>query len=37
MKHVVVLAGVAFNAESGFSTFRDNNDLWPKVNAEELD
>lgn len=36
MKHLVVLAGAGISAESGLSTFRDNNGLWTKVNAEEL-
>ncbi len=36
MKHIVVLTGAGISAESGLSTFRDNNGLWTKVNAEEL-
>lgn len=36
MKHVVVLTGAGISAESGLSTFRDNNGLWTKVNVEEL-
>lgn len=36
MKHLVVLTGAGISAESGLSTFRDNNGLWTKVNAEEL-
>lgn len=36
MKKVIVLAGAGISAESGLSTFRDNNGLWTKVNAEEL-
>lgn len=36
MKKVVVLTGAGISAESGLSTFRDNNGLWTKVNAEEL-
>lgn len=36
MKHFVVLTGAGISAESGLSTFRDNNGLWTKVNAEEL-
>lgn len=36
MKHIVVLTGAGISAESGLSTFRDNNGLWSKVNAEEL-
>ena len=36
MKHLVVLSGAGISAESGLSTFRDNNGLWTKVNAEEL-
>lgn len=36
MKHIVALTGAGISAESGLSTFRDNNGLWTKVNAEEL-
>ena len=36
MKHIVVLTGAGISAESGLSTFRDNDGLWKKVNAEEL-
>lgn len=36
MKHLVVLTGAGISAESGLSTFRDNNGLWTKVNVEEL-
>lgn len=36
MKHIVILTGAGISAESGLSTFRDNNGLWTKVNAEEL-
>ena len=36
MRHIVVLTGAGISAESGLSTFRDNNGLWTKVNAEEL-
>lgn len=36
MKHLVVLTGAGISVESGLSTFRDNNGLWTKVNAEEL-
>lgn len=36
MKHIVVLTGAGISAESGLSTFRDNNGMWTKVNAEEL-
>ncbi|MCR5679319.1 MAG: NAD-dependent protein deacylase [Prevotella sp.] len=36
MKHIVVLTGAGISAESGLSTFRDNNGLWTEVNAEEL-
>ena len=36
MKHIVVLTGAGINAESGLSTFRDNNGAWTKVNLEEL-
>ena len=36
MKNIVVLTGAGISAESGLSTFRDNNGLWTKVNAEEL-
>lgn len=36
MKHIVVLTGAGISAESGLSTFRDNNGLWTKVNAAEL-
>lgn len=36
MKHLVVLTGAGVSAESRLSTFRDNNGLWTKVNAEEL-
>jgi NAD-dependent deacetylase len=36
MRHLVVLTGAGISAESGLSTFRDNNGLWTKVNAEEL-
>ena len=36
VKHLVVLTGAGVSAESRLSTFRDNNGLWTKVNAEEL-
>lgn len=36
MKHIVILTGAGISAESGLSTFRDNNGLWTKVNAQEL-
>lgn len=36
MKHIVVLTGAGISAESGLSTFRDDDELWTKVNAEEL-
>lgn len=36
MKHIVVLTGAGISAESGLSTFRDDDGLWTKVNAEEL-
>ena len=36
MIHIVVLTGAGISAESGLSTFRDNNGMWTKVNAEEL-
>ena len=36
MKHIVVLTGAGISAESGLSTFRDNNGLWTKVNVEDL-
>ena len=36
MKHLVFLTGAGISAESGLSTFRDNNGMWTKVDAMEL-
>lgn len=36
MKHLVILTGAGISAESGLSTFRDNNGLWKNYNAMEL-
>jgi len=36
MKRIVVLTGAGISAESGISTFRDNNGLWKKYMFEEL-
>jgi NAD-dependent deacetylase len=36
MKKIVVLSGAGISAESGISTFRDNNGLWEKYNVEDV-
>jgi len=36
MKKLVVLTGAGMSAESGISTFRDNNGLWNKYRIEEV-
>ncbi|MBP5307097.1 MAG: NAD-dependent deacylase [Paludibacteraceae bacterium] len=36
MKRLVVLTGAGMSAESGFSTFRDNDGLWEKYNIEDV-
>ncbi len=36
MKHLVILTGAGISAESGLSTFRDNNGLWQNYDAMEL-
>ena len=36
MKHLVVLTGAGISAESGLSTFRDNNGLWQQYDVMEL-
>ena len=36
MKHLVVLTGAGISAESGLSTFRDNNGLWDQFPIEEV-
>lgn len=36
MKNLVVLSGAGISAESGLSTFRDDDGLWTRVKAEEL-
>tara|TARA_B100001287_G_scaffold42180_1_gene31305 strand:+ start:70078 stop:70752 length:675 start_codon:yes stop_codon:yes gene_type:complete len=36
MKHLVVLSGAGISAESGLSTFRDNNGLWDQFPIEEV-
>ena len=36
MKKIVVLTGAGISAESGVSTFRDNNGLWEKYRVEDV-
>lgn len=36
MKKIVVLTGAGISAESGLSTFRDNDGLWDKYNVEDV-
>lgn len=35
-KHLVVLSGAGISAESGLSTFRDNNGLWDQYRVEDV-
>ena len=35
-QHVVVLTGAGISAESGLSTFRDNNGLWDNHRVEDV-
>ena len=36
MKKLVVLSGAGISAESGISTFRDNNGLWDNYRIEDV-